>query len=195
MITYNDFFKDSGFFNLAYTVDEVRAKELFGELDVSDIETLDDYFDFSIGEQYILSKCEAKTPSKIVSMIIMKYHEAWLKIKNNLSIEYNVSEPNMTNETISSNDIYASTTSNNKNSNTKVYGFDSEDGVDKSDDTETGSTINNSENDKTVTRTVGGTGGREMSLLIKRDIDFVRENIYIDFVLEDVKSFICMDIY
>ncbi len=195
MITYSDFFKDSGFFNLAYTVDEVRAKELFGELDVSDITTLDDYFDFSIGEQYILSKCEMKTPSKIVSMIIMKYHETWLKIKNNLSIEYNVSEPNMTNETITSNDINASTTSINKNSNTKVYGFDSEDGVDKSDDTETGSTINNSENDKTVTRTIGGTGGREMSLLIKRDIDFARENIYIDFVLEDVKSFICMDIY
>ena len=195
MITYNDFFKDSGFFNLAYTVDEVRAKELFGELDVSDIATLDDYFDFSIGEQYILSKCEVKTPSKIVSMIILKYHEVWLKIKNNLSIEYNVSEPNMTNETITSNDINEATTSNNKNSNTKVYGFDSEDGVDKSDDTETGSTTNNSENDKTVIRTIAGTGGREVSLLIKRDIDFARENIYIDFVLEDVKSFICMDIY
>lgn len=195
MITYNDFFKDNGFFNLAYTVDEVRSKELFGELESTDIETLDDYFDFSIGEQYILNKCEVKTPSKIVSMIILKYYEVWLKIKNNLSIEYNVSEPNMMNETITSNDINETTASNNKNSNTKVYGFDSESGVDKSDDTETGSTINNSENDKTVIRTLSGTNGREMSLLIKRDIDFARDNIYIDFILEDVKSFICMDIY
>lgn len=195
MKTYSEYFNNAGVVSLMFENNKTKAVNIFGELTNDDISLIDEYFDFRIGDCFIFSKIENKTPEKIASMLLLKYGNVWLKIKNNLGVVYSVAEPNKTTETTNATTNNETTSTNTRNNNNKVFGFDSSSGVDSNAETETSSGSGSNDTIVTTTKTVSGTGGREMSELIKNDNQFIKENIYIDLILDDIKSFVCLDIY
>lgn len=114
----------------------------------------------------------------LVDLIETLYTEKWTKVKTALSLDYDTLKPRE-NETIV-------TDTQNADTNNKIYGFDSETGVNDSSAT-AGKTENRTETTKSR-------GNITPQTLILNEINF-RQYSFIQSVFKDINNLITLDIY
>lgn len=178
------------------TMTRTTVKEVFSNVDVISQFNFDFGIDKTILDKIFKSRCNERFISPIVyefvtvdgptleevkslcNAIEVYYNNKWVKTQKALGLDYEVLSPLET--TVKTN---ADTTNAQNN---KVYGFDSDAGV---DDTSNSST---SKNEKTETRKSRGT--RTPQSLILEEINITRYT-FIDIVIKDIIDIITLDIY
>ena len=116
--------------------------------------------------------------AKLANLIETIYKDRWDRIKSTLSLDYDVLNPKETKE----NTITDSTAGYDS----KVYGYDSETGVNDESNTTTGKT--------TQQKTTTGRGGYLPQQLINAELE-VRKNSFYRIVLSDVADVLTLKVY
>lgn len=178
------------------TMTRKTVKEVFSNVNVIDQFNFDFGIDKTILDKIFKSRCNDRYVSPIVDEFVttdnptleevkslcnaieVYYNNKWVKTKKALGLDYDVLSPLET--TVQTNSDITNAQNN------KVYGFDSDTGV---DDTSNNST---SKNEKTETRKSRGT--RTPQSLILEEINITRYT-FIDLVIKDIIDIITLDIY
>lgn len=178
------------------TMSRMTVKEVFYNVNVMGQFNFDFGVDKTLLDRIFKSRCNDMHVSPIVSEFVtidnptleevknlcnaieVYYNNKWVKTQKALGLNYDVLSPLET--TVQTN------TDITNAQNNKVYGFDSDTGV---DDTSNSST---SKNEKTETRKSRGT--RTPQSLILEEISITRYT-FIDIVINDIIDIITLDIY
>lgn len=178
------------------TRSRMTVKEVFSNVNVIGQFNFDFGIDKTLLDKIFKSKCNDRYVSPIVyefvtidnptleevkslcNAIEVYYNNKWVKTQKALGLNYDVLSPLET--TVQTNSDVTNAQNN------KVYGFDSNTGV---DDTSNSST---SKNEKTETRKSRGT--RTPQSLILEEINITRYT-FIDIVINDIIDIITLDIY
>lgn len=178
------------------TMKRMMVKEVFSNVDVISQFNFDFGVDKTILDKIFKSRCNDRYVSPIVyefvtvdnqtleevkglcTAIEVYYNNKWVKTQKALGLDYEVLSP--LESTVQTN------TDTTNAQNNKVYGFDSDAGV---DDTSNSST---SKNEKTETRKSRGT--RTPQSLILEEINMTRYT-FIDIAIKDIIDIITLNIY
>lgn len=165
---------------------------LFG---VYSSDALDSFILVDYGEKYISPFYNKLEINKIVSFIIFKYYDNWLKILNAINQQYDFTNlySRTTETTIDkSNDT---TTTNTETENNYIYGFDNATATPDNKADATNETTNNFvANEKQVTKIIGNNGNTPYSDLLIKEIQ-ARFNCFISIVINDIINQITLSIY
>lgn len=183
---------ENSFFGTMKTNYETLYTKLFGEIETSD---MDMNLLVQCGERYCSPLLSHYPMNKVVSYVVQKYGDSWEKIKDTLSLEYDVLKPYSTTTTTKSEKTANSTTNGSSEETNGVVGFDSETVTD-SDTTNT--TSNNStdetQTDNTTVENGGNVGSYTNADLIANEIE-MRKVSFISLALNDIQSQLTLDIY
>lgn len=165
---------------------------LFGEIDSDDL-----YYMFVnlCGDKRVTNICKTLTNDKLYKIIINRYGDNWLRVKDAIAGEYDVFKPFNVSENVNE-DITANEISDGTNKNTSaVYAFNSGDIVDSDENlTEKTNSVDNTQNRVNTKEKSGNQGNKTPATLLKEEIE-IRKTVYYEEVLKDIMNYITLDVY
>lgn len=190
-----DIFDDStaGIF---HALKSIASGESFGWLDNDEYLDIDYYVSHS-GEKYasrfyLTMIDHNKDISYIANIIYNRFSEKWKHIYDAMMLEYNPLE----NYSMQEDENVNTDITNTSNGSSNVFGFntDSEDGVSDSKN-EVSSTTSGKfdDNHRKLTRS-GNIGVTTSQQMLESELE-IRKNIFIEMVMNDIDSIMCLKIY
>ena len=183
---------ENSFFGTMKADYETIYTKLFGEIEPSD---MDMNLLVQCGNRYCSPLLSHYPMKKVVSFIVNKYGESWERIKETLSLDYDVLKPYSNTTTTKSTKTANSTNNETSEETNGIIGFDSETITDS--DT-THATSNNStdetQTDNTTVINGGNLGSRTNADLITNEIE-MRKVSFVSLALNDIQSQLTLDIY
>ena len=182
-----------GFFQKYFETIPTHFNNLFGETTESDRETLDFCLSDLYGSRYLQEKFNKMfsennadfVMNRIVKISDKMFFENWLNIKESIEKAFltDVSKPLVSVKTIESEKTGNNTTEN------KVNAFDSETASDS--DNSTHDYTDNAE----TTETTHYSNGKTVTENAENQIDFTRNNDFLEIIINDVLSVCCVSVY
>lgn len=201
--TYNDFYEmNGGFYKSLYEANIEKFKKLFGDdVTIDDVNLFDEFLYFNYGNKPIsdivinvYSTFNLTYKQHIADMFYMKYYKYLQTVKENINIEYN---PLNSKNSKTSKTENATSLNTDKRVNEKtdyISAFDSEDfSNDRQYKDE-----NKSENNSTVDKmqvVENSITDKVASDLIRKEIDFRKNNQFIDIFNDVIMSYLTLRIY
>ena len=183
----------SGFFEKYKTVNNDHFTSLFGIPTKSEIETMDFILSDVYGSKVLLKKYSdiknnqgaGVLMNRLVCVADNYFYNNWLAIKNSIESALNsdMSKPLESVKTIATEKTGANETQN------KLNAFD---GLNASD---TDNSNNTYTDNFSTTETNHYSNGKTPTENAKKQIDFVKNNDFIEIILNDVVSLACIDVY
>lgn len=172
----------SGFFTKYNELKQTHFQSLFGEnLTTDDINTLDSCLSFLFGDRFLQSRfidvfnnqSANECMSRIVAISDMMFFENWLDTKRAIekALTTDLEKP------------LTSTKSGENATENKVNAFDSETASDSDESSHTYSETTTYSNGKTATQNA------------RNQIDFSRNNDFLEIIINDVLSVACISVY
>ena len=182
-----------GFFEKYNTVNNAHFTSLFGTPTESEIETMDFILSDVYGSKVLLKKYSdiknnqgaGVLMNRLVCIADNYFYNNWLAIKNSIESALNsdMSKPLESVKTIATEKTGANETQN------KLNAFD---GLNASD---TDNSNNTYTDNFSTTETNHYSNGKTPTENAKKQIDFVKNNDFIEIILNDVVSLSCIDVY
>lgn len=166
---------------------------LFGEIESADMDL------------ELLAKCgqricapvvtlSEEDPENIARLIMNRYRDNWRKIKDALSLTYDVLSPVVSGYTITKTGTTERSGETSHDEHTKVYGFDSTDGTNDTSNARTGTDSSTIDTQSTTTYNKRGVGTLTPNRLIESEISFRRLS-FLNITLNDISQFITLSVY
>lgn len=147
------------------------------------------------GERYAAPLLVHHDMSKVVGFVVKKYGDNWKRVKEALTVEYDVLKPYNVESVTTGEKSATNDTTSVSTDKTGVVGFDSEVATDKTVDTNDNTVnIKQGETANTTVKHSGNNGNVANAALIMNEIE-VRKNSFISIVVNDIQSQITLDIY
>lgn len=147
------------------------------------------------GERYASPLIKRDNLEDVVTFILLNNLERWLKLKEILSLNYNVLNPYEHKKTTTQEKTGENINTFQESEKTAVHTFDSSEAIDKNlDTTENTDKTTESENLKVVVETSGNNGNIPITQLINEEMK-LRQTQLINVVVKDVLKEISLEIY
>lgn len=196
-------FKDVGVFETLKAVDSAKFIEIFGDLTDSEIETMDFMFLSKYGERetspivsnYLYSKGVDLENSFIGKVLYMMLYPKWLRLKQDLAIEYNTIE-NYNLNTVNKNEVDNNGTATDNNEiNNNVSAFDSTENVPDTQTVEINTRADSNNSTTDFNSSVTGNNGGHPTDFIRKNILFLTDINFLDIILKDVSNCVSCSVY
>ncbi len=181
---------DKGFFT---TLNEVNPTLYTSLFDLLQPVNLDVELITSCGERYASPILTSFPLSQVVTCVLARYGDNWLKVKNALIADYDVLNQNNRRQVRTMERNTENVLSGTVVDNTSIPTFDESIVTKNSDSTQNDTSETNNESVTTTIETHGNTN-ISLSNLVANEIE-VRKNSFIKLVVGDVKNQLTLDIY
>lgn len=135
-----------------------------------------------------------ENPETVARLIMNRYRDNWRKIKEALSLQYDVLNPVVSGYTITKNGKTQRAGETSRDESNKVYGFDSVDGANDSSTQTAGTESSVIDTQSTTNYNKKGVGNLTPNRLIEAEISFRRLS-FLNISLNDVKEFLTLSVY